>query len=649
MKIKVLPILLFCFIYSVNFAQNSLSFEFGAAFHNSLDSGFTSPVTETTTGVVFDDQGGCFVTGVYRKQVDLDLTSDILLSDSPGAGGSSYLCHYDPANELVWSHSFGGTNIVAGIGLPPVLDSDNNVLVAMQYWGNLTFTTSTNNYTDTLTVTGNRYGLFKFDNNGGLIWAKRIFKEGHGSAIIADVELNDNNEIFVTGSFSDTVFFDLQGVNTMLVSTNGSEDVFVARLSSAGEIIWLHSTGGNGTDRAFQILPDGINNFYLSGVFTGTANLSLNGTTSSHTSQNAQATFFARYSNTGAVGYVKVLNSTYFLNISEFKKDHAGSLILVGNFKGTLDCDPSASTFYLTTNNPHSFIGKYSASGQFNWARYFDSYSSNGINSCVVDSADNVLVGGYFSGDIQFSVNPNIHRSAIGGTANNFLVYFNPNGQINNVFSFGPLSAEYITHIAYKDGLIGITGNVNQIAIDVDPSLAEHTIIGYNNSDGYLLKYRLCTAPQVSILWDFITIKASVDGLQYQWIDASTNEAIPGATQQSFTPTEDGSYYVVISTADGCSSSSQILDIVNLGLEEVQKGSITLYPNPTSSRITIKTEDPSESYRVSVYSLSGAPVLTQTLNGNATYDLDASGWSQGVYLIRLDSENDSQVFKIIKN
>ena len=142
---------------------------------------------------------------------------------------------------------------------------------------------------------------------------------------------------------------------------------------------------------------------------------------------------------------------------------------------------------------------------------------------------------------------------------------------------------------------------------------------------------------------------ASVSGVDYQWIDAATNEAIPGATQQSFAPIEDGSYYVVISTADGCSSSSQILDIVNLGLEEVQKGQITLYPNPTSSWITIKTENASENYRVSVYSLSGTPVLTQNLNGNAAYDLDASGWSQGVYLIRLDSENESQVFKIIKN
>ncbi|WP_294675656.1 T9SS type A sorting domain-containing protein [uncultured Fluviicola sp.] len=604
---------------------------------------------ESTTGVVFDEQGGSFVTGVYRQQVDLDLTSNLAYSDSGSLVSSAYVCHYDAANELVWAQSFAGNNVLATINIPPLTDSDNNVLVSVMYSGGLAFTTPTNTFADTLTDLSSRYGLFKFDDSGGLIWAKRIFTETYGGVTLTDVAFNENDEIFVTGTFTDTVFFDVQGVNTMLVSNDGSEDIFVARLNASGDIIWLRAIGGNGVDRSFQILPNGISNFYLSGAFSGTANLNLNGGVSNYTSLHAQATFFASYSNTGIPGYVKTLNSTYYLNISEFQKDHAGNLILAGSFKGTLDCDPSSSVFNLTTNNLHSFVGKYSATGQFNWAKLFDNYSVNEIHSCIVDSSGNILVGGYFSGNIQFSVNPNIHRNAIGGTGNNFLVYFDPNGEVHNVFSFGPLSTQYITHIAYRNGLVGITGSVHEISVDFDPSSEVQLLRSSNYSDGYLLKYQLCIAPQASILWDFFTMTASVSGTGYQWVNAETNEDIPGATQQSFTPTEDGSYYVVVSTADGCSTSSQILEIINLGVEEIQKGQITLYPNPTSSLITIKIENPSESYRVSVCSLSGAPVLTQTLNGNTAYDLDASDWSQGVYLIRLDSENDSQVFKIMKN
>jgi hypothetical protein len=229
------------------------------------------------------------------------------------------------------------------------------------------------------------------------------------------------------------------------------------------------------------------------------------------------------------------------------------------------------------------------------------------------------------------------------------LAYITKNGQFEQGFTFNSWGDASMEHITYSDGLIGIAGSIHIYDVDFDPSAAINKYRGSQSTDGFVAKYQFCTSPSVSILWNFITMTASVSGVEYQWIDAATNEAIPGATQQSFTPTEDGSYYVAISTADGCSASSQTLDIVNLGLEEVKKGQIILYPNPTSSLITIKTENSSENYYVSVYSLSGAPILTRNLNGNATYDLDASEWSQGVYLIRLDSENDSQVFKIIKN
>ncbi|TSJ39919.1 T9SS type A sorting domain-containing protein [Fluviicola chungangensis] len=604
---------------------------------------------ERTTGIVFDGQGGSFVTGHYRQQVDLDLTTNVLYSDSGSATGSAYLSYYDQWNELMWSHSFSGNNVTAAIPLEPVLDSDENVLVTISYIGNLVFTTPLNNYTDTLADQGIKHGLFKFDNNGGLIWAKKIFTEVTGSVSVTDVELNTNNEIFMTGVFSDTIFFNLQGVESMLVSNGSSEDIFVARVDANGELIWIRSLGSVSVERSFQILPDGTNNFYLSGSFSGTVNMNLNGGVNNYTSINPQATFFARYSNTGNIGYVKILNTTYTPNINEFKKDNTGNLILAGSFKGVLDCDPSSATYNLTSNSYNSFIAKYTSSGQLTWAKSFETYSVNEIKSFIIDSVNNILVGGQYLGDIQFSANPDIHRTSVEESRDIFLVYLNETGQINNVFSFGTLSPENLTCITYKDDLIGVTGEVAPISMDLDPSGNIHSVRSYNDIDGFIAKYQLCSTPQVSILWDFVTMTASVSGVDYQWVNGSTNEAIPGADQQYFTPTEGGSYYVVISTPDGCTSSSQTIDIVNLGLEEVQKGQITLYPNPTSSIIAIKTENPSDSYKSSIYSLSGTLILTQNLNGNSTYNLDVSAWPQGVYLIRLDSENESQVFKIVKN
>jgi hypothetical protein len=36
---------------------------------------------------------------------------------------------------------------------------------------------------------------------------------------------------------------------------------------------------------------------------------------------------------------------------------------------------------------------------------------------------------------------------------------------------------------------------------------------------------------------------------------------IPGATDQSYTPTSNGSYYVVVTSSEGCSSQSDAIDV----------------------------------------------------------------------------------------
>ncbi|MNX94341.1 hypothetical protein D3C86_1265690 [compost metagenome] len=402
-------------------------------------------------------------------------------------------------------------------------------------------------------------------------------------------------------------------------------------------------------DEGFQILPDGANYFYLAGAFSGSVNFSLNGGTNMQTSPNSRTTFFAKYSNTGNFGYIKMFSGNHPPNINELKKDGAGSLIFAGSFYGTVDFDPSSSIFNLSSQgNVNAWIAKYSNSGQFAWGKTFTSTSSSSAKTCIIDSSNNILLGGGYFYEIRFSANSALYRKSA-GLEDFYLVYISKDGQIKNTYTFGRFGNDLINHIAYSKGLIGIAGAIEIFETDLDPSVNVSNHRASQDQDGFIAKYRLCVAPEVSILWNFITMKASVDGVEYQWMDGLTNEAIPGADQQYFTPAEDGKYYVVISTADGCTSSSQTLDIVNLGLEEVQKGQITVYPNPTSSTLTIKMENASDSYSASVYSLSGVLILTQNLSGNTAYELDASSWMQGVYLIRLDSESESQVFKIMKN
>jgi hypothetical protein len=66
------------------------------------------------------------------------------------------------------------------------------------------------------------------------------------------------------------------------------------------------------------------------------------------------------------------------------------------------------------------------------------------------------------------------------------------------------------------------------------------------------------------------------------------NEPISGATDQFYTVTVSGEYFVIV-TLNGCSSdTSEVADII-VGIGEVDAGDMLIYPNPAHDRVVIRS------------------------------------------------------------
>src|SRR5690606_17165695 len=59
-----------------------------------------------------------------------------------------------------------------------------------------------------------------------------------------------------------------------------------------------------------------------------------------------------------------------------------------------------------------------------------------------------------------------------------------------------------------------------------------------------------------------------VDAESYQWYNCATSTAIAGATNATFTPTENGQYKVVVTVRTGCKDTSDCITVSNVGIEE---------------------------------------------------------------------------------
>ena len=126
-------------------------------------------------------------------------------------------------------------------------------------------------------------------------------------------------------------------------------------------------------------------------------------------------------------------------------------------------------------------------------------------------------------------------------------------------------------------------------------------------------------------------LTSSVSGDNYQWY--LNGNPIAGATDQSYAPTVSGDYSVTV-IEEGCSATSGDFMYEVLSIEKLVKSSISIYPNPASTLVTVEMDETLVS-GFTVVSLQGTLISTNK-SSNVVY-LDVTNYEKGVYLINFIS------------
>jgi hypothetical protein len=139
-------------------------------------------------------------------------------------------------------------------------------------------------------------------------------------------------------------------------------------------------------------------------------------------------------------------------------------------------------------------------------------------------------------------------------------------------------------------------------------------------------------------------------GASYQWINCATNAPIAGATSQTFSPQQNGSYAVTVTNSNGCSATSTCVVVDYIGLDELSRMALNVYPNPTTGEINIAVDGVTESYNVTVEDMNGRLVMNlgALINTNGTYQVNMTNLITGVYFIKLNSNGNERVVRVIK-
>lgn len=634
MNYKVL-LFLFCLLtYSKEVTAQNLEWAKALTGQGESNIQNLSEGASTCYGLVVDEDENVYITGICNDSVDFD----------PGPGTSFvvagqndiYLAKYSPEGNLVWKFVLNSQsmNIVNGIKL----DYAGNILIIGSVEGAVDFDPSS--ATELVQVPSgmsNKMFMAKYDLNGNFLWVKAV--GGAFATFGRDLETDENGEIYVTGSYYQSLDIDPSSNENMLTSTGLA--LYFSKYTENGDLLWARnipncSNLGEATD--IDLTADG--HIYISGYFGNTLDFDVGSGIYNLVATTAADRYFAKYSNNGEFIWANRIdvNSDFAMESDrsiEMALDEQENLFITGDFKGSVDFDAGAGVFQLTASagDYSTYICKYDSNGLFLWAKMI----TNGFcvaNDIELDCAGNINLTGVL-GHADFDPGPGTYllQSSAPSAFMNFFAQYDNQGNFNwakRIGNNGYGSGTIQSGIHVKNGSQYIFGAFKQSGdFDPDANEAYWLTMGGIGWNSYFTKYSgdwANTYIELQICDDDTAVLfATVAATNYLWQD--------GSTDSLFWALDSGEYWVS-STSGKCTKT----DIFSVNMIECGASIISM-PNvftPNGDGVN-EVYLPIETYNLKNYSIvilnRWGAVVFEEKNKNIGWDGTSAGknCTEGTY------------------
>lgn len=209
-------------------------------------------------GMATDSVFNIYLTGYFQGIADYDPGPNIANLTSNG-NFDIFVAKYDSSGNYIWAKSIGGSQIDEGDGI--TVDLYGNVLVAGYYRGTVDFDPGPGVYNLPYGASGaaNNPFVLKLDNAGNFKWAK-TFNSLNSWAM--NLTTDSMGNVYSTGMWYGG---DFNPPLLYTIPSQGGGDVFVDKMDSSGNMLWVRAFGTNGDDAGSWIGLHG-NSVYITGI-----------------------------------------------------------------------------------------------------------------------------------------------------------------------------------------------------------------------------------------------------------------------------------------------------------------------------------------------------------------------------------------------
>ena len=301
--------------------------------------------TYVTSGQIVLQDDMIYCAGVYSDTADFDNGPDVHELTTSDVG-SLFVMKLSTDGEFQWVTGFGATNntIMAMEGTGDIAADASGVFLTGFFSSEGDFNPGAGVTTLSPTGDGDSF-LLKLDADGEFEWA--INSGGDDNEAALGIALGPDGSIYQCG------------VNVMTdVIPSPNEDIFIARYSSTGTVIWSHQIGGMYMEQATGIDVDENGAVYVSGDYSS-ANVDFD--------PGAGQYLLSAVTNEGYI--LKLTADGDFAGIASFETTvenvisptavvdvdyNGGKLYASGYFFNEVDLDPGTDEYLLTNSSDYA-------------------------------------------------------------------------------------------------------------------------------------------------------------------------------------------------------------------------------------------------------------------------------------------------------
>eukprot|EP00854_Cymbomonas_tetramitiformis_P004135 gene4135-5113_t len=337
-------------------------------------------------------------------------------------------------------------------------------------------------FTDTATfghfvlTSAGGYDIFtiKVSAGGNISWALRGggALDDKGFAVAVDAE---SGVVYTAGEYkSETITF---GSLVLGAGSSSSSDIFLAKVSAEGTVLWAAASGGSDSDKGYSLAVDlATSSIFVTGVFASApATFAPDSILASAGGYDA---FVLKLHASGTALWALRAGGSQYDYGESIAVDSAGDSVVAGSFFST---PASFGAFRLSSAGLRdAFVIKVSDAGSVLWVTHgmgSDSVQANGIS---VDSEDGAVATGAFMSTATFSS----FTLTSSGVTDIFVMKISRNGAWDWVFHGGGRKTDRASAVATDGfGNVLVAGHMTDTA-----TFGEQVLTSAGESDVLVLK-----------------------------------------------------------------------------------------------------------------------------------------------------------------